>query len=576
MGIVTNIVKCFEKEEPIEPLTDDEYEEEDIVPKEKLDFTKFPEFLCPECDLVPEILSIHSDNFRIQFKCKKCGIIECDIKEYYYKIKNSSFNKKDSICEGEKCGTKNEPLFYCSECKKNLCKRCRDKTKHPPKHKNKCFPVDEKCLEHFERLTSICFECNENFCDKCKKEFHEGHKTERLEKYASEMNYFRNSIIEKNRRLYNIIKFNQLVMKASEKNKGNDFYGKSVNNISEFYGKEEKEREGIKEIDHLFRGLEKYKKIEEKSIEFLKKDFDLKLNGNEESIFLRYLTSKKLEDKGMELMSLIRFKDLTILDLSRNKIKNIDFLQTMNLPYLECLNLSHNEIENIELINIYLDSSHLKELDLQGNKIPNIKPLLEIKLKKIDILRIENNNFDPNSEEFINLKNKCDKFGGELIYQERSIERFNQKWKKIGIKINDNMKNIVISDINEGDEILRDLYLIISDLEKNNIEQLQLNNDDITDVSILTRIKWPKLEKLSLSHNNLKNIQFLNKMNMDNITQIYLDNNKINDISPLKNLQMGKLKSINLKNNDFKSDGTKIMEIIEEIRKKYKTLTIEI
>ena len=40
--------------------------------EENIDFNKIPDdqFLCPFCDKVPEILSVHSDNRKIKLKCK--------------------------------------------------------------------------------------------------------------------------------------------------------------------------------------------------------------------------------------------------------------------------------------------------------------------------------------------------------------------------------------------------------------------------------------------------------------------------------------------------------------------------
>ena len=102
------------------------------------------------------------------------------------------------------------------------------------------------------------------------------------------------------------------------------------------------------------------------------------------------------------------------------------------------------------------------------------------------------------------------------------------------VTIPGDMRNIILSDQKRGDKMLRDLYLIISDLEKNTVRQLKLNNNDINDASILARIYWPRLKILNLTLNKLKNLRFLKEMNCRKLSELYLDYNLIKDISPIR------------------------------------------
>ena len=100
---------------------------------------------------------------------------------------------------------------------------------------------------------------------------------------------------------------------------------------------------------------------QEEAIKSLKNKFKIDLNGNEKKLSLR---NRNLGDKGLKLISKIIFKNLKEIDVSGNKIKNIEPLNEMNLPHLEYLNMSYNQIENINPI-AELNAKKLKEISLQ-------------------------------------------------------------------------------------------------------------------------------------------------------------------------------------------------------------------
>ena len=60
-----------------------------------------------------------------------------------------------------------------------------------------------------------------------------------------------------------------------------------------------------------------------------------------------------MRNEGFELISQIRFKNLNKINLARNKIKNVSYLDNTLLPHLEILNLSDNLIINIEPVAEY-------------------------------------------------------------------------------------------------------------------------------------------------------------------------------------------------------------------------------
>ena len=54
------------------------------------------------------------------------------------------------------------------------------------------------------------------------------------------------------------------------------------------------------------------------------------------------LVNTNMSNKELTYLNMIEFKDLEVLDLSKNKISNIKILKTLNLEYLKILDLHKN------------------------------------------------------------------------------------------------------------------------------------------------------------------------------------------------------------------------------------------
>ena len=76
------------------------------------------------------------------------------------------------------------------------------------------------------------------------------------------------------------------------------------------------------------------------------------------------------------------------IDLSDNKISDIDCLNQMILPHLESLNMSKNEIQKIDPI---IDCIKLRKIDFSHNKISDIKCLSNEILPYLESLNMSNN-----------------------------------------------------------------------------------------------------------------------------------------------------------------------------------------
>ena len=72
--------------------------------------------LCSKCGEIPEILKVHTDNSKIEFNCKNCGVYEILIDEYFDRLSKSYYFKKCNSCKN-KC--KMNKYYYCFNCKKD-------------------------------------------------------------------------------------------------------------------------------------------------------------------------------------------------------------------------------------------------------------------------------------------------------------------------------------------------------------------------------------------------------------------------------------------------------------------------
>ena len=187
-----------------------------------INFDNIPddEFYCCKCDQIPEILNIFSDNNKIQYICKKCGLKEKNLKEYFQEVSKSVFTYLrtcDNLCSY--VIDKKNILQYCPICKKNLCTNCIKKfdpeTKgHLKEHINSVIAINEKsdyCVHHYAYKNNyFCFDCKKNICAICSKDVHKLHDYEKIN-YSDIQNYV-NIINKKNKKLLKTIEFIKLVI----------------------------------------------------------------------------------------------------------------------------------------------------------------------------------------------------------------------------------------------------------------------------------------------------------------------------------------------------------------------------
>ena len=340
--------------------------------------------------------------------------------------------------------------------------------------------------------------------------------------------------------------------------------------------------------------MSEIEKEEEKAIKILRNKFhidvnkglkDLIIKGKYKMINYRYeiedrekisdlfrRNGKEFElcigDKAFELLSKIKFIDLIKINLSCNRITSAKYLDNMVFPHLEYLDLSNNLIEDAKPI-AFLESKYLKYILLQKNEIKTLKDFNHqiVKFEELEILRVDNNKLNIKDKEFIKAK---EKFGKKLIYETMGIGSFN---KKYGLHYSQNDLKLDLSD-RKNEEVLIDIFNLITFHFQ--IKWLYLENNNLSDASILCNMPLYHLKVLDLSFNKITSILFLRELSRNclHLEDLFLNDNKITDITPFKvkyDSNFKRLKILTLKNNDFyikKKIIKKILKIISLILRK--------
>ena len=140
---------------------DEEKEEKKILKKSK-------QIICPEC----------KENCFFNFKDYKLFLNKCDKKHIKENILLKNFNDLQVIdesqikcnnCDNNKEEATNNLMYFCCNCKINLCLLC--KLAHAKNNKDhKLIDYDfknYKCNKHGARFISYCINCEKNLCDIC-------------------------------------------------------------------------------------------------------------------------------------------------------------------------------------------------------------------------------------------------------------------------------------------------------------------------------------------------------------------------------------------------------------------------
>ena len=342
--------------------------------------------------------------------------------------------------------------------------------------------------------------------------------------------------------------------------------------------KEENEKEEIEQEEIEKEEIEQ-EEIEQEEIEQEENEQEIGQEDeeNEKDILLNKLNFLKkhiLDFLNKKLNINITGKEKN-LDLQNKKIGNFELMLIVEVvpQDLESINLSHNNISDVRPLT-YL--KHLKRIDLSYNNLKDF-PFNSTKIKKN--LPLEKNisiNLDNNGliEKEINEINDIIKNDFETSLNSddakddilnKLINKLNQLEQKILSYFN-NKLNVELTgkelkiDLNNKNIENIDLYLL-SSVDFNNLEEINLSNNKISNIEPLKNFK--NLKKIDLSYNEINKLDALKAISENNIKIeiLYFNNNKIEDVEILKQNIFPNIIEINLDNNNI------IKKEIEEIKK---------
>lgn len=528
------------------------------------------QYICPECGKVPELISFYSDNGIIQFKCKDKEHKIMKVEDYMVALNNSKFNYfNDSCSTCKKIQLKeirNGIFSYCYDCQKKFCPTHKNKRdeQHTELHDKMCLinQLTERCDIHFDegKYDQFCSDCQENICKNYSDKIHFKHSIKNFSEVDKNLSEESKEIIrKKNRQLNAIMEFNNLILNTYEKHPNNYFHYINLINLAELLKKED-ERDP-RELENALIEIKNNMKNCEKAIDDFNIKYQTMITNKDTRLILRH---KNLEDIIFEEIREMSLYHLQELDLSFNKIKNIDYLKYMFLSFLQYLGLNDNKIEDIKAIS-QINFRELKLLNLQNNNIKNANYLTKAEMPKIEMIRIDGNRAIKNLEEAINKYNK------KLVTIPLTFEDFGKKYNLTEL-LTKNSNRFELNGNDKGDEILRDLYLLLPD--DNKINYLILTNCGIKNIRLLSKIAFPKLENINLSFNNIICIDAISELRNNNLKELYLQDNYICNITPLLKTKFDRNAKIDIRNNNLIKSHDDSEKIVNNLKRR--NFTVEV
>ena len=276
------------------------------------------------------------------------------------------------------------------------------------------------------------------------------------------------------------------------------------------------------------------------------KNFELKEKEKqiELSIKLNYIKFKfvmnEIEEFShfLEVIKLNKNKEINELINKNKQIEN----NNKNL-YDELKNKFNESEKKYNLLQ--LDDNKLKDKCNELEKEKNLLTLEKEELnKKIDKLN-KNNEIKMQFYKYDNSFNEQIFKYKENTKNYISFNDFNELfWTSF---LNTGVKTLDLSFTQRGNDLLNKLNNINFD----NLEELKLYTNKITDINPLEKMDLEKLQILHLNNNFIKDISPLDKMNLIQLKQLFLQNNQISDINPLKNVKCIYLEILFLDNNNI-------------------------
>ena len=301
--------------------------------------------------------------------------------------------------------------------------------------------------------------------------------------------------------------------------------------------------------------IKDYHNLEQKPNPKEKKDYHI-LNIKEK---IQIIARDKSNNVENELINLIKRKrdiikeqkekneyNLGLLDFSIDKYEN----EPSNINYSNLVKIL-NEIDNKICHDSELELSILGKPDLKNN----IKFNSQLLLNKISAL-------EKKALSIINCKFEINLTGKEL-----KINLNGKNVTNLDLELLSGINFKYLEEIDLGNNNITNLDEL-KNLKSPNLKVINLTNNKIKDVEPLKYTSFPKLKKLDLSFNKIEDIEPIGDMMYTTSKQIEiinLDNNEIKNIAPIKENISLNIKDINLDNNQIiQKDIEEIKDIISE------------
>ena len=298
--------------------------------------------------------------------------------------------------------------------------------------------------------------------------------------------------------------------------------------------------------DFLFNnGSELEIHIKEKK-DIIKLNLDKRMKYTDEEYDITIIELKEND----EIENYLELDDIIIDDIINNNNKNKEFIDKtiyiIQYPESE-LSVSYGLLDNI-----YADKNYNFIHKCSTKNGSSGSPIMNMSNKIIGVHK-EGYKDEYNIGSFLNeaIKEFIRQFYYHIDISDNKNDKnivLNEYNKKYNLDIKDiNIEKLDLSSKNIGNEGLE--YL--SKIEFKKLKNLDLSNNNISNISALKSIKFINLEILDLSNNKISDIDVLEKVSFKGLKELNLNNNKITNINILEKVNFKELKILNLHKNNI-------------------------
>ena len=151
-------------------------------------------------------------------------------------------------------------------------------------------------------------------------------------------------------------------------------------------------------------------------------------------------------------------------------------------------------------------------------------------------------------------------FNNEIQFSNKAIGIFN---KAANVDIKRDEESLFLSKKKLNDINILSLCMI----KFNQLKEIDLSENEITDIEPISKMSLPFLEFLNLSFNKINKIEPLGEINSKNLKFLFIQNNQIKDIKCIKNWDFPKLRILRLEDNKIEENSVSFKEIDKDYEK---------